>query len=169
MKKRVQRGVRWAELTKLDKYTNETIPNCTKFQQRKVGKNCGNRLQLANSCGILKQNKAVLRICLHFSIILLQADSGIAKYCCLSHSGGNITMSQIYVPEKDPILNEVLSAYAFPATLLGAVRYGQGHINDTFCVLCQPQEGDCIRYILQGLSSAAPGGWRMLHGSPRRA
>ena len=64
-------------------------------------------------------------------------------------------MSQIYVPEKDPILNEVLSAYAFPATLLGAVRYGQGHINDTFCVLCQPQEGDCIRYILQGLSSAA--------------
>ncbi len=64
-------------------------------------------------------------------------------------------MRQISIPEQDPVLSEVLSAYEFPATLLGAVRYGQGHINDTFCVLCQPQEGDCVRYILQGLSSAA--------------
>ena len=64
-------------------------------------------------------------------------------------------MSGIFCPENDPILAEVLENYTFPATLLGAVRYGQGHINDTFCVLCQPQEGDCIRFILQGLSSAA--------------
>ena len=64
-------------------------------------------------------------------------------------------MSQIFIPESDKILSEVLAAYDFPATLLGAVRYGQGHINDTFCVLCQPQEGDCIRFILQGLSLAA--------------
>ena len=61
----------------------------------------------------------------------------------------------MYIPEKDTILNEVLAAFGFPATLVGAVRYGQGHINDTFCVLCQPQEGDCIRFILQGLSKAA--------------
>ena len=60
-----------------------------------------------------------------------------------------------FVSEQESILQEVLAAYEFPATLLGAVRYGQGHINDTFCVLCQPQEGDCIRFILQGLSSAA--------------
>ena len=64
-------------------------------------------------------------------------------------------MSQLYIPDKDPIVQEVLSAYDFPATLMGAVRYGQGHINDTFCVICQPQEGDAIRFILQGLSSAA--------------
>ena len=64
-------------------------------------------------------------------------------------------MSQLYIPNNDPVLQEVLSAYDFPATLLGAVRYGQGHINDTFCVLCQPQEGDAIRFILQGLSLAA--------------
>ena len=64
-------------------------------------------------------------------------------------------MSQIFIPSNDPILHEVLAAYEFPATLLGAVRYGQGHINDTFCVLCQSQEGDPIRFILQGLSSAA--------------
>ena len=61
----------------------------------------------------------------------------------------------MYIPENDTILNEVLGAFDFPATLVGAVRYGQGHINDTFCVLCQPQEGDCIRFILQGLSKAA--------------
>ena len=64
-------------------------------------------------------------------------------------------MNQIFIPEKDPIVAEVLAAYDLPATLLGAVRYGQGHINDTFCVICQPQEGDAIRYILQGLSLAA--------------
>ena len=56
---------------------------------------------------------------------------------------------------QDPILQKVLSAYDFPETLLGAVRYGQGHINDTYCVVCQPQEGDPIRFILQGMSLAA--------------
>ena len=64
-------------------------------------------------------------------------------------------MSVPYVPENDPIVAEVLNAYEFPETLVGAVRYGQGHINDTFCVICQPQEGDAIRFILQGLSLAA--------------
>ena len=64
-------------------------------------------------------------------------------------------MHLFYYPEEDAVVKEVLEQYEFPATLLGAVRYGQGHINDTFCVLCQPQEGDAIRYILQGLSLAA--------------
>ena len=64
-------------------------------------------------------------------------------------------MNQIFVPEKDSIVAEVLAAYDLPATLMGAVRYGQGHINDTFCAICQPQEGDAVRYILQGLSLAA--------------
>ena len=64
-------------------------------------------------------------------------------------------MNNLYISEDMPILNEVLAAYDFPSTLMGAVRYGQGHINDTFCVICQPQDGDCIRFILQGLSSAA--------------
>ncbi len=64
-------------------------------------------------------------------------------------------MSVPYIPANDPMLSEVLAAYTFPQTLVGAVRYGQGHINDTFCVICQPQEGDAIRFILQGLSLAA--------------
>lgn len=64
-------------------------------------------------------------------------------------------MTTPFIPADDQILHEVLGAYEFPSTLLGAVRYGQGHINDTFCVICQPQEGDAVRFILQGLSSAA--------------
>jgi len=52
-------------------------------------------------------------------------------------------------------LNEILAHYTLPETLLGAVRYGQGHINDTYCVVCQPQEGECIRFILQGMSTVA--------------
>ena len=62
---------------------------------------------------------------------------------------------RLFVPEQDTILFEVLSAYDLSPTLLGAVRYGQGHINDTFCVVCQPREGDAVRYILQGMSKAA--------------
>ena len=59
------------------------------------------------------------------------------------------------IPENETMLKEVIAAYDFPATLLGAARYGNGHINDTFCLVCQPNEGKAIRFILQGLSSAA--------------
>ena len=64
-------------------------------------------------------------------------------------------MNKLFIPAQNNILAEVLGAYDFPETLMGAVRYGQGHINDTFCVICQPQEGDAIRFVLQGLSLAA--------------
>ena len=60
-----------------------------------------------------------------------------------------------FIPENDTVLAEVLAAYEWPATFLGATRYGQGHINDTFCIVCQPQEGDAIRFVLQGLSKVA--------------
>ena len=52
-------------------------------------------------------------------------------------------------------IEEILENYDLPKTVLGAAKYGQGHINDTYCVVCQPQEGDCIRYILQGMSTVA--------------
>lgn len=42
----------------------------------------------------------------------------------------------------DRILN-ILEAYDLPETLLGAVRYGQGHINDTYCVVCQVNQHVC--------------------------
>ena len=49
-------------------------------------------------------------------------------------------------------MREVLDAYAFPGMLLSVDRYGKGHINDTFCAVCQPQEGNAIRFIIQRLS-----------------
>lgn len=54
-------------------------------------------------------------------------------------------------------LQETLAAYDFGAPLVGAVRFGQGHINDTFCVHTQPSEEDCRRFILQRISAAAFG------------
>lgn len=62
---------------------------------------------------------------------------------------------EMYLPENAPQLKPVLAAFSIPTPPVAAVRYGCGHINDTYCVLCQPQEGDCIRYILQGLSQVA--------------
>ncbi len=54
-----------------------------------------------------------------------------------------------------PILDEVLAAYDFGAPVVGAMRFGRGHINDTFCVHTQPEEDDCHCFILQRMSTAA--------------
>ena len=51
----------------------------------------------------------------------------------------------------NPMLWEALAAYSFPGEVEGAVRYGQGHINDTFCVTCR-EGGKEIRYLLQRIS-----------------
>ena len=53
------------------------------------------------------------------------------------------------------ILEEVLEAFDFGAPVVGAVRYGHGHINDTFCVHTQPEDDYCDCFILQRMSSAA--------------
>ncbi len=53
------------------------------------------------------------------------------------------------------ILEEVLEAFDFGAPVVGAVRYGCGHINDTFCVHTQPEDDYCHCFILQRMSAAA--------------
>lgn len=52
-------------------------------------------------------------------------------------------------------LNEVLEAFDFGNPVVGAVRYGCGHINDTFCVHTQPEDDCCKCFILQRMSTAA--------------
>ena len=52
-------------------------------------------------------------------------------------------------------LQEVLGAFDFGAPVVGAIRYGQGHINDTFVVHTQPEDRCCRRFILQRMSPAA--------------
>ena len=52
-------------------------------------------------------------------------------------------------------IQEALAAFDFGAPVVGALRYGQGHINDTFVVHTQPEDCCCRRFILQRMSAAA--------------
>ena len=55
----------------------------------------------------------------------------------------------------EDFLGEVLSSFDLLAPVVGAVRFGQGHINDTFVVHTQPEDRCCRRFILQRMSAAA--------------
>jgi len=57
--------------------------------------------------------------------------------------------------QAEQTLQEVLGAFDFGAPVVGALRYGQGHINDTFVVHTQPEDRCCRRFILQRMSAAA--------------
>ena len=57
--------------------------------------------------------------------------------------------------QAEQTLQEVLGAFDFGAPVVGAIRYGCGHINDTFVVHTQPENACCRRFILQRMSSAA--------------
>ena len=57
--------------------------------------------------------------------------------------------------QAEQFLQDALAAFDFGGEVVGAVRYGSGHINDTFCVHTQPGEGPCRRFILQRISAAA--------------
>jgi len=59
------------------------------------------------------------------------------------------------VAQAEQTLQEVLSAFDFGAPVVGALRYGEGHINDTFVVHTQPGDRICRRFILQRMSAAA--------------
>ena len=53
----------------------------------------------------------------------------------------------------EQILPEALAAWDWNGQVAGALRYGAGHINDTFCVYVQDDLGDCVRYILQRINT----------------
>ena len=55
----------------------------------------------------------------------------------------------------EAVLSEVLEAFDFGNPVVGAMRFGYGHINDTFCVHTQPKDDPCACFILQRMSSAA--------------
>ena len=58
--------------------------------------------------------------------------------------------------QAEKYLQNALDAFDFGGgEVVGAVRYGKGHINDTFCVHTQPGENPCRRFILQRISSGA--------------
>lgn len=53
----------------------------------------------------------------------------------------------------ETLLQEAISAYDFGGAYVGALRFGNGHINDTFCVYTQLENGDCKRDILQRINT----------------
>lgn len=55
--------------------------------------------------------------------------------------------------EAEKIIHETFEAYDFGGTVVGAVRYGQGHINDTLCAYVQTPEGEPLRFILQRINT----------------
>ena len=57
--------------------------------------------------------------------------------------------------KAEDYIEEALAAYELGAPVVGSVRFGEGHINDTFCVHTQPPDGACRRFILQRISAAA--------------
>lgn len=57
--------------------------------------------------------------------------------------------------QAEQTLQETLDSFDFGAPVVGAIRYGHGHINDTFVVHTQPEDCHCRRFILQRMSSAA--------------
>ena len=56
---------------------------------------------------------------------------------------------------NNPILAEILAAYDLPSAPAEVIRYGTGHINDTYRVTCQSTDGKPPRFILQRLSASA--------------
>ena len=48
---------------------------------------------------------------------------------------------------------DVLAAFDFGGEVAGALRYGEGHINDTFAVYVQLPDGEARRFILQRINT----------------
>ena len=57
--------------------------------------------------------------------------------------------------DAEQTLQEVLEAFDFGHPVVGAMRFGYGHINDTFCVHTQPRDISCHCFILQRMSAVA--------------
>lgn len=50
-------------------------------------------------------------------------------------------------------LEEALMAYDFGGQVAGALRYGEGHINDSFAVYTQQPDGSAKRFLLQRINT----------------
>ncbi len=55
--------------------------------------------------------------------------------------------------EQGLCLEEALNAFEFEGKVAGALRFGKGHINDTFAVYTQTPKGEYRRFILQKINT----------------
>lgn len=56
--------------------------------------------------------------------------------------------------KRDILLGQALDAFQFGGEVAGALRFGKGHINDTYAVYTQQADGSARRYILQRINSS---------------
>ena len=63
-------------------------------------------------------------------------------------------MAGIHSGVDNKLIREVTNAFDTQHTLVGALPYGNGHINDTFVAHYQPEEGHCKRYIFQRINTS---------------
>ncbi len=63
-------------------------------------------------------------------------------------------MSSVHQGIDNKLIREVTNAFDTKYTLVGALPYGNGHINDTFVAHYQPEEGHCKRYIFQRINTS---------------
>lgn len=51
------------------------------------------------------------------------------------------------------LIEDVLKAYDFKGLIVEAIPFGKGHINQTYCVYTQEDDGTCNRFILQRINT----------------
>lgn len=55
--------------------------------------------------------------------------------------------------KAEETVQEALDNFEFGGRIVDTVRYGEGHINDTFCVNTRNEAGDHVRYMLQRINT----------------
>ena len=111
---------------------------------------------------LIEEGKArvkVLRSADKWYGVTYQADKPVVVNAIAEKTAAGIYPDNLWEEKKtvaaEETLAEVLEAFDFGNPVVGAMRFGYGHINDTFCVHTQPKDDSCKCFILQRMSAAA--------------
>lgn len=63
-------------------------------------------------------------------------------------------ITDISIKEKE-LVESILRAYRLPGKVSQSYRYGTGHVNETYLIVCEGDTGPGQRFILQGISRTA--------------
>ena len=107
-----------------------------------------------------KARAKVLRSSDKWHGVTYQADKPVVVAAIAEKTASGLYPDNLWAEKKTPsaaeeTLDEVLDAFDFGNPVVGAMRFGYGHINDTFCVHTQPKDDPCKCFILQRMSAAA--------------
>lgn len=103
---------------------------------------------------LLKENKACVKVIEStdkwYGVTYKADKDNVVKAILEKHKNG-----QYNTPlwNEEVKLNEVLNAYEFGGDVVSTYSYGEGHINNTFCVCVRDSNGKEVNYILQRINS----------------